>query len=94
MTSLISLLNNAVIFGTVILYGAIGEIITEKSGNLNLGVPGIMYLGGIAGLATAFYYEMLAANPIGIVSLLLSFIAAFLAAALGGLIYSFLTITL
>jgi ABC-type uncharacterized transport system permease subunit len=34
-----------------------GEILTEKSGNLNLGVPGIMYLGGIAGLVSTFYYE-------------------------------------
>ena len=49
MTQLISLLTSAIIFGTVILYGAVGEIITEKSGNLNLGMPGIMYLGGIAG---------------------------------------------
>jgi simple sugar transport system permease protein len=94
MTQFLSLFTNAVVFGTVILFGALGEIITEKSGNLNLGVPGIMFLGGIAGLATAFFYEMHAAEPIGFVSLLLSFIAAFLAAGLGGLIYSFLTISL
>jgi simple sugar transport system permease protein len=94
MTQFLSLWNNAVVFGTVILFGALGEIITEKSGNLNLGVPGIMFLGGIAGLATAFFYEMHAADPIGFVSLLLSFIAAFVASALGGLIYSFLTISL
>jgi simple sugar transport system permease protein len=94
MTQFLSLFTNAVVFGTVILFGALGEIITEKSGNLNLGVPGIMFLGGIAGLATAFFYEMHAAEPIGFVSLILSFIAAFLAAGLGGLIYSFLTISL
>lgn len=94
MTQFLSLFNYAVVFGTVILFGALGEILTEKSGNLNLGVPGIMFLGGIAGLATAFFYEMHAAAPSGFVSLLLSFTAAFLAAALGGLIYSFLTITL
>ena len=91
---MINLFMSAIVFGTVILFGALGEIITEKSGNLNLGVPGIMYLGGIAGLAAAFAYENAAANPIPIVALLLSFTAAFLAAALGGLIYSFLTITL
>lgn len=91
---MINLFMSAIVFGTVILFGALGEIITEKSGNLNLGVPGVMYLGGIAGLAVAFAYENVAANPIPIVALLLSFIAAFLAAALGGLIYSFLTITL
>ena len=91
---MINLFISAIVFGTVILFGALGEIITEKSGNLNLGVPGIMYLGGIAGLASAFAYENAVANPVPIVCLLLSFAAAFAAAALGGLIYSFLTITL
>ena len=56
-TSLIQLLPGAVAFGTVIMFGCIGEIITEKAGNLNLGVPGIMYLGGIASLASVFIYE-------------------------------------
>ena len=91
---MIKLFISAIIFGTVILYGALGEILTEKSGNLNLGVPGIMYLGGIAGLASAFAYENAVADPIPLVCILISFICAFLAAALGGLIYSFLTITL
>ncbi len=91
---MINLFISAIVFGTVILFGALGEILTEKSGNLNLGVPGIMYLGGIAGLASAFAYEQLAANPIPAVGLILSFVCAFLASALGGLIYSFLTITL
>jgi len=94
----IALFQAAIVFGTVIMYGAMGEILTEKSGNLNLGVPGIMYLGGIAGLAASFFYERAcyaAGNePVAILCLLLSFIAAFAAAALGGLIYSFLTITL
>ena len=91
---IIQLLQSAVCFGTVIMFGALGEILTEKSGNLNLGVPGIMYLGGIAGLAASFFYEFNNPNPSGAVCLILSFVAAFLAAALGGLLYSFLTITL
>ena len=45
------------------MYGAMGETITEKSGNLNLGVPGIMYLGGFAGFASAYFYENSVANP-------------------------------
>ena len=94
VTQIASLIQAAVVFGTVIMFGAIGEIITEKSGNLNLGVPGIMYLGGIAGLAMSFIYETYAANPNPTLCLLLSFAAAFLAAALGGLIFSVLTITL
>ncbi len=93
-SQLIQLFQSAVVFGTVIMYGALGEILTEKSGNLNLGVPGIMYLGGIAGLAASFFYEFNNPNPNGFVCVLLSFAAAFLAAALGGLLYSFLTITL
>lgn len=48
------LIQAAVSFGTVIMFGSAGEILTEKSGNLNLGVPGMMYLGGIASLAGSF----------------------------------------
>ena len=88
------LLQSAIIFGTVILFGALGEILTEKSGSLNLGVPGIMYLGGIAGLASAFAYESSTATPSPVVCLLLSLVCAFLASMLGGLLFSFLTITL
>lgn len=94
VTQLVQLLQSAVVFGTVILFGAMGEILTEKSGNLNLGVPGIMYLGGIAGLAASFFYEFNNPAPSPVVCVLISFAAAFAAAALGGLLYSFLTITL
>ena len=94
MTELISLITSAIVFGTVILFGATGEILTEKSGNLNLGVPGIMYLGGIAGLVSAFFYEAKAADPTPFVAVLISLICAFAVAALGGLIFSFLTISL
>ena len=94
MTQFISLFQAAVAFGTVILFGAVGEILTEKSGNLNLGVPGIMYLGGIAGLAGTFFYESAVAEPNKLVCLLIALVCALAASALGGLIYSVLTITL
>jgi len=94
MTQIISLIQAAVVFGTVILFGAVGEILAEKSGNLNLGVPGIMYLGGIAGLIASFLYEGNAAHPVAFVSLVITLLATFIAAMLGGLIYSVLTITL
>lgn len=93
MTEMIALLQAAVIFGTVIMFGALGEILTEKSGNLNLGVPGIMYLGGIAGLAGAFWYET-NFEPIPFVGLVIALICSLLASIFGGLIYSFITITL
>ena len=94
MSSLISLWQSAVTFGTVILFGALGEILTEKSGNLNLGTPGIMYLGSISSLIAAFLYENTAAAPVAWVGVVLSLAAGILASALGGLIYAFLTITL
>ena len=94
MIKLLALLQAAIVFGTVILYGSMGEILTEKSGNLNLGVPGIMYLGGIAGLAGAFTYQNSAANPTGSAAFLIALACALGASVLGGLIYCFLTVTL
>src|SRR5574344_1267980 len=87
MSQLITLIQAAIRYGTVILFGATGEILTEKSGNLNLGVPGIMYLGGIAGLVSAFFYETGVANPTPFMAVLVSLVCAFVAAALGGLIF-------
>lgn len=94
MDLLIAWLTRAIMFGTVIMFGSMGEIITEKSGNLNLGVPGIMYLGGFAGFVSAFYYENLVANPNPIICIAISMLCAFAFAMLGGLVYAFLTITL
>jgi len=94
MVKLLALLQAAIVFGTVILYGSMGEILTEKSGNLNLGVPGIMYLGGIAGLAGGFAYQNAAANPSGGAAFLIALVCALGASVLGGLIYCFLTVTL
>lgn len=94
MSQLMSLLTAALVFGTVILFGAVGEILTEKSGSLNLGVPGIMFIGGIAGLAGAFLYEGSTTHPVAFISLLIAFISAVVASVLAGLIYCFLTVTL
>lgn len=94
MQGFISLFQAAVFFGTVIMFGCVGEIITEKAGNLNLGVPGIMYLGGISSLAAVFVYEGSTDKPSSVVCVILAMAASFIGAALGGLIYAFLTITL
>ena len=94
MNTIIILIQKAIGQGVCMTFGANGEILTEKSGNLNLGVPGMMYMGGIAGLAGAYLYENAVANPVPIVCMLISFLCAMLFAALGGLIYSVLTITL
>ena len=94
MDTLIAWILRAIPFGTIIMYGALGEIITEKSGNLNLGVPGIMYLGGFAGFASAYLYENSVAEPNMVFCVVLALFCAFIASMLGGLIYSFLTISL
>ncbi len=91
---LISLVTTAVSFGTIIMFGSLGEILTEKSGHLNLGVPGIMYLGGIGGLLGAYFYEAGSASPAPFVGLLIALGCTIVCSVLGGLIYSFLTISL
>ena len=44
----------AIVQGIPLIFGCTGEILTEKSGNLNLGIPGVMYVGGISGVIGAF----------------------------------------
>ena len=94
MDSVISLIQAAVVFGTVIMFGCIGEIMSEKAGTLNLGVPGIMYIGAIASLASVFMYESHVAEPNKALCVIIALVSCFAASALAGLIYSFLTITL
>ena len=87
-------LQKAITQGIPLLFGANGEILTEKSGNLNLGIPGLMYMGGVAGLIGAFLYEANAATPIPFVGMLISLLCCLLCSALGALIYCVLTVTL
>ena len=83
----------AVLNGVPLLYGTLGEVLSEKSGNLNLGVEGLMFMGGAMGLGAAFYYEA-AGGTIGVLAVILALLFAFLGGAVGSLIYSFLTVTL
>ncbi len=94
MNMIIVFIQKAIGQGIAILFGANGEILTEKSGNLNLGVPGMMYMGGIAGLSAAFIYERVVTVPNAFIGFFVSVMAAMIAGGLGGLVYSLLTITL
>ncbi|MBE6816448.1 MAG: ABC transporter permease [Ruminococcaceae bacterium] len=97
ISTLISLFPRAVMQGVPILYGATGEIMTEKSGNLNLGIPGIMYIGGISGVIGAFLYEnsVGAGNPLnGFLAIFIPLICTMLGSLLAGMIYCFITVTL
>lgn len=82
----------AVMAASPLLFGTLGEIVTEKSGKLNLGVEGMMFMGGAGGLAGAYAYEHAVSNPNGIISALLAIVCSFLAAAIGASIYALLTI--
>ncbi len=79
-----SFLATCVVAGTPLLFAIIGEIITEKSGSLNLGVEGMMLLGAIAGFAATVSTQ----NPY------LAILAAAMAGAGGALIYAVLTVSL
>ncbi len=94
---LATLIQRAVMQGIPLLFGATGEILTEKSGNLNLGIPGIMYVGGISGVIGAFFYESSLASPEdanAFLAISIPLLCSILGSLIVGLIYCFLTVTL
>lgn len=88
----------AILLGVPLLYGSTGEIVTEKSGHLNLGIPGIMYVGAISGVVGSFLYENSCGNDIAnmnpLLAVLIPLLCTLAGSALMGLIYCFLTVTL
>lgn len=88
----LNFLIEALAFGATFIYGSTGEILTEKAGHLNLGIPGIMCMGGAGGCAILNVIGKSDLPPLVIV--LVGVLFSFLSAALMGLIYSFLTVTL
>ena len=94
---LLAFIPRAVVQGIPLLFGCTGEIITEKSGNLNLGIPGVMYVGAISGVIGAFFYERSlpdAAMMTPALAILIPLTCCLLGSLLMGLLYSFLTVTL
>ncbi|MBR1585507.1 MAG: ABC transporter permease [Clostridia bacterium] len=97
MFDLISFIPRAVVQGIPLLFGSTGETLTEKSGNLNLGIPGVMYVGGISGVIGAFLYEQSLASKAdinGFLATMIPLLCCLLGSLLMGLIYCFLTVTL
>ena len=94
VSTIFSFINAAIIQGIPLLFGSTGEIITEKSGSLNLGIPGIMYMGGISGIIGGYLYEHYTDETVPILCILISLLSSLLGSALMALIYAFLTITL
>ena len=91
---LVAFIQRAVVQGIPLLFGSTGEILTEKSGNLNLGTAGVMYVGGITGVIGAFLYEQNAAQMNTFLTILIPILSSILGSLVMGLIYSFLTVTL
>jgi len=93
---LVSFIPRAVTQGIPLMYGSVGETITEKSGNLNLGTAGIMYVGGISGVIGAFLYENGAGKSgmNGFLAIFIPLICCLLGSLIMGLIYCFLTVSL
>ncbi len=93
---MIAFLHRAILISIPLLYGATGETITEKSGHLNLGIPGIMYVGAISGVIGGFLYEYGVGreNMVPALAILIPLVCCLLGSLIMGLIYSFLTVTL
>jgi simple sugar transport system permease protein len=94
LDSFVAWFSAAVVFGTVIMLGCTGETINEKAGGLNLGIPGVMMLGGIAALTGTFLYEQHTADPNPLIGVVIALLSTLAVCALAGLLYGFLTITL
>jgi len=82
--SMIGLLSATVSFGALLYLAALGELISEKAGILNLGVEGMMAIGAVTGFMVALETE----NP------WLALIVAMIVGALFALIHGLFTVVL
>ena len=95
MIDLVTFIPRSVVQGIPLLYGCTGEILTEKSGNLNLGIPGVMYVGAISGVIGSFFYEQsCGGNVNGFLAIAIPMLCCLIGSLLMGLLYCFLTVTL
>ena len=94
MFDFISFIPRAIMQGTPLLLGSTGETLTEKSGNLNLGIPGIMYMGAICGVIGSFFYEQSAAELNPFLGIAIPMGCSLLGSLFLGMIYCFLTVSL
>ena len=94
---IVTFIPRAVTQSIPLLLGATGETITEKAGNLNLGIPGIMYVGAICGVIGSFLYEQSLPSPeaiSGFLAIAIPMLSCLLGSLLMGLLYCFLTVSL
>lgn len=92
MNTWLNFLIDSLAFGATFMYGSTGEILTEKAGHLNLGIPGIMCMGGAGG---CLVLNLIGKSGLpGFMIVPLGILGAFVSAFLMGMIYSFLTVSL
>jgi Uncharacterized ABC-type transport system, permease component len=84
MNYITDFISMVIIASMPLLFATLGELLTERVGNLNLGVEGMMLLGAIGGFLTAFHTG----------SFSLGILVGFLVGMAGAFIYGFLTISL
>jgi ABC-type uncharacterized transport system permease subunit len=85
----VSVLAQALAYGTPILFAALGELLAERSGVLNLGVEGMMLVGAVMG----FWAMERAPGPRDLVLVLAIATAAFAGLVMSA-IHAFLVVTL
>ena len=95
MDTFISIMQGTITIAAVYLFGCVGETITEKVGNLNLGIPGIMSIGALGGIVGVNIYCYMIPDYYSTIGLLtMSILFALIFSAIAGLIYAFFTVTL
>jgi len=87
---LVGILAGAISFATPYLYASIGEMFSQRSGVVNLGVDGIMLMGAFAG----FYVTLNLSPALGAGALWLGLLAAAIVGVLMGLLMSVVSVTL
>ncbi len=90
----VKFLSSAIRLSAVFLYGSTGEIIVEKGGHLNLGIPGIMSVSAAVSVLAEYSLIKSMGTSAPALLVLIPIIVAFLVGALMGFLYSFLTVTL
>lgn len=89
------ILPSAISIATIFLFGSLGEILMEKSGHLNLGIPGIMCFGTLGGcIGVSIYMGGAYENPSYFLLLISALFFSALFSSIAGLIYAFFTVTL
>ena len=95
MFDLVGFIPRAVVQSIPLLLGCTGETISEKAGSLNLGIPGVMYVGAISGVIGSFLYEQSCGGELNsALAILIPLCCCLLGSLLMGLLFSFLTVTL